>query len=67
MSRQQYAFFIGVLLVWLAWSAGWVVFAGIAAGLVGVGVLRVLDGDTDLGELTDRFRSPSGSAKTHKP
>jgi len=65
MSRQQYAFFIGVLLVWLAWSAGWVVFGGIAAGLLGLGILRVLDGDTDLGELAGRFRS-SGSTHARK-
>ena len=28
VSRAQYAFLIGVLLVWLAWAAGWVVLAG---------------------------------------
>ena len=39
MSRQQFAFIIGVLLVWLAWSAGWVVFAAIAAGLIGLAVV----------------------------
>ncbi len=36
MSRKQYAFVIGVVLVWVAWSAGWVVFAAIAAGLIGL-------------------------------
>ena len=35
MSRQQFAFVIGVLLVWLAWEAGWVVLAAVAAGLIG--------------------------------
>ncbi|MDQ6837767.1 MAG: hypothetical protein M3137_05365 [Actinomycetota bacterium] len=57
MSRQQYAFLIGVLLVAVAWAAGWVVLAAIAAGLIGVGVVRVLEGDVDLGELAERFRS----------
>ena len=63
MSRQQFAFIIGVLLVWLAWSAGWVVFAAIAAGLIGVAVARVLEGDVDLDEFVGRFRSPSSSSK----
>ncbi len=57
MSRQQYAFLIGVLLVAVAWAAGWVVLAASAAGLIGVGVVRVLEGDVDLGELAERFRS----------
>jgi hypothetical protein len=57
MSRQQYAFVVGVLLVWLAWDAGWVVLAAIAAGLILVGVIRVLEGSFDLGEFAKRFRS----------
>jgi hypothetical protein len=60
MSRAQYAFIVGVLLVWLAWAAGWVVFAAVAAGLIGWGVVRVLEGDIDLGELSERFKSTSG-------
>jgi hypothetical protein len=59
MSRQQYAFIVGVLLVWLAWDAGWVVLAAVAAGLVGLGVIRVLEGDLDLSEVAERFRSSS--------
>ncbi len=59
MSRQQFAFIVGVLLVWLAWDAGWVVFPAIAAGLIGLGVVRVLEGSLDLGELSERFRSSS--------
>lgn len=61
MSRRQFAFLIGVLLVWLAWAAGWVVLAAIAAGLIGWGVVRVLEGDVDLTELSERFRSSSSS------
>lgn len=57
MSRKQYGFLIGVVLVWLAWAAGWVVFAAVVAGLIGVGVVTILEGDVDLNELADRFRS----------
>ncbi|MGH9094238.1 MAG: hypothetical protein ACRDXE_03665 [Acidimicrobiales bacterium] len=62
MSRQQFAFLIGVLLVWVAWDTGWVVLAAIAAGLAGLAIIRVLEGDLDLNELSDRFRS--GTSKT---
>jgi hypothetical protein len=58
MSRSQYAFILGVLLVWVAADVGWVVIAAIAVGLIGLGVVRVLEGNVDLGDLTDRFRSP---------
>jgi hypothetical protein len=60
MSRLQYAFVVGVLLVWVAWDAGWLIFAAVAAGLIGMGVVKVLEGDVDLGELTERFKSSSG-------
>jgi hypothetical protein len=56
VSRRQFGFLIGVLLVWLAWEAGWVVLAAVAAGLVGYGIVRVLEGDFDLTELSERFR-----------
>ncbi len=59
MSRQQYAFIVGVALVWVAWDAGWVIFAAVAAGLIGIAIVRVLEGDLDLGEMTERFRSSS--------
>ncbi len=57
MSRPQYVFVIAVLLVWLAWEAGWVVLAAIAAGLIAWQAVRVLQGDVDLGELSERFRT----------
>ena len=63
MSRNQFGFVVGVLLVWLAWDAGWVVLAAVAAGLIGLGIVRVLDGGLDLGELGDQIRS---SAKRPK-
>jgi hypothetical protein len=65
VSRSQFGFVIGVLLVWLAWEAGWVVLAAIAAGLIGLGVVRVLEGHLDLGEM-NRFK-PSSSSSSSKP
>jgi hypothetical protein len=67
MSRPQYAFIVGVLLVWLAWDTGWVVLAAVAAGLIGLGIVRVLDGDLDLGELTEKFRFSSPSSSSGRP
>jgi len=63
MSRNQFAFIVGVLLVWLAWDAGWVVLAAVAAGLIGLGIVRVLAGDLDLGELSESLRSSTKSSK----
>ena len=60
MTPRQYGFLIGVLLVWLAWSAGWVVFPAIVAGAIGYGLVRALEGDVDLQGIADRFRSPRG-------
>ena len=63
MSRQQYAFITGVLLVWMAWAAGWVVLAAVAAGLIGLGIVRVLEGQLDLTEVAERFRSSSDRSR----
>ena len=57
MSRAQYAFLIAVLLVWMAWAAGWVVLAAIALGLIFWQAVRLLEGDLDVNELTERFRA----------
>ena len=65
MSRAQYAFVVGVLLVWLAWAAGWVVVPAIAAGLIGWGVVRVLEGGVDMSEISERFRSTSNQPPRH--
>ncbi len=62
MSRQQYAFVIGVVLVWVAWDTGWVVLAAIAAGLIGLGIVRLLQGELDLNEFSERFRSSKPSS-----
>lgn len=56
MTRAQYVFLIAILLVWLAWAAGWVVLAAIAAGLIAWQVVRLLQGDVDVQELSERFR-----------
>lgn len=57
MSRPQYVFLIAVLLVWLAWAAGWVVLAAIAAGLLAWQAVRLLEGDLDMSEISERFRT----------
>ncbi len=57
MSRPQYVFLIAVLLVWLAWVAGWVVLAAIAAGLIGWQAVRLLEGELDMREISERFRT----------
>ena len=58
MSHRQYGFLVGLLVVWLWASTGFLVaVAGVAAGLVGYAVVRVLDGGVDLGELANRFTS----------
>ncbi len=59
MSRPQFAFVIGLLLVWLAWEAGWVVLAAVAAGLIGMAIVKVLEGNVDLNDLAERFRTSS--------
>jgi hypothetical protein len=56
VSRAQFAFLIAVLLVWLAWAAGWVVVGAIAAGLIAWQAVRLLEGDVDVSEFTERFR-----------
>jgi hypothetical protein len=56
VSRAQFAFFMAVLLVWLAWAAGWVVLAAIVAGLIAWQAVRLLEGDVDVSALTERFR-----------
>lgn len=57
MSRPQYAFLLAVLLVWLAWAAGWVVLGAIVAGLIAWQAVRLVEGDLDVNELSERLRS----------
>jgi hypothetical protein len=58
MSNRQFGFLIGFLFIWLVASQSfWVALAALLVGLIGYGVARVLEGDLDLTELTDRFTS----------
>jgi hypothetical protein len=58
MSNRQFGFLVGFLFIWLVASQSfWVALAALLVGLIGYGVARVLEGDLDLTELTDRFTS----------
>jgi hypothetical protein len=67
MSRRQFGYLIGFLTGWLLWAAGiWVGLGAILLGLIGYGIARALEGDLDLGELTDRLTSSSGRTSTRR-
>ena len=56
MTRAQFGFAVGfaVALVWAV--AGFLVMlAAVVAGLVGFGLVRILDGRVDLSTLVDRL------------
>jgi hypothetical protein len=56
MTRAQYGFAVGfsVALVWAV--AGFLVMVGaVVAGLIGFGVVRVMEGRVDLTALVDRL------------
>jgi hypothetical protein len=56
MSRRQYGFLVGFLIVWVIGLSGWsVALWAIVAGSVGHLVVRYLEGDLDLERLTDRL------------
>ena len=58
MSNRQFGFLVGFLFIWLVASQSfWVALAALLVALIGYGVARVLEGDLDLTELTDRFTS----------
>jgi uncharacterized membrane protein len=64
MSRRQFGFLVGFLVAWLWWAAGfWVGLGAILLGLIGYATARALEGDLDLGELTDRFTGPSSTTR----
>lgn len=55
MSRRQAGFLIGFLVAVVLWAAGfWVTLGAVVAGAIGYAVVRVVDGEVDLGELTER-------------
>jgi hypothetical protein len=57
MSRRQYGFLVGFLIVWVIGLSGWsVALWAVAAGGVGYLVVRFLEGDLDLERLTDGLR-----------
>ncbi len=56
LSRRQFGFLMGFLIVWLAWAASWVVLAAVIAGGIGWVVVAALDGGLDLGNIVERFR-----------
>ncbi len=58
MSNRQFGFLVGFLFIWLVASQSfWVALAALLVGLIGYSAARVLEGDLDLTELTDRFTS----------
>jgi hypothetical protein len=58
MSNRQFGFLVGFLFIWLVASQSfWVALAALLVALIGYGVARVLEGDLDLTELTNRFTS----------
>ncbi|MGH8997511.1 MAG: hypothetical protein ACRDYB_16030 [Acidimicrobiales bacterium] len=59
MSRRQFGFLVGFLIVWLAWAASWIVLAAVVAGAIGWLVVTAVEGGVDLGRITDRFRDES--------
>ena len=62
MTTRQFGFLIGFLIAWLLWAASfWVTLGAILLGLVGYAAARALEGDLDLGELTERIDRISSS------
>jgi amino acid transporter len=59
MSRRQFGFLMGFLIVWLAWVASWVVLAAVIAGGIGWLVVSLLEGGVDLESISARFRDES--------
>lgn len=59
MSRAQFAILAGFLLAWSWAESGFLVMIAACVGAaVALGVVRVLDGEIDLAEMTDRVARP---------
>lgn len=59
MSRRQFGFIVGFLIVWFWVQSGFLtVLAAVVAGLVGYAVARAFEGELDLAELIERFSAP---------
>ncbi len=59
MSRAQFGILAGFLLAWAWAGSGFLVMlAAVVGAAVGLGVVRVLDGEIDLSDLTERVARP---------
>lgn len=58
MSRRQFGFIVGFLIVWFwAQQSFLTALAAVIAGLVGYAVARAVEGELDVAEWTERFTS----------
>ncbi len=64
MSRQQFGFLAGFLVVGLWAVAGFAAAAAaVLVGLAGFFIARVLDGEVNIGEIADRFTQANSSRR----